>query len=131
MRACILPLCFVFLACSTATSTSSHFNRAQGRSDQYMIGESRVVAGESLFDLLRRTRPTLLTVRASQLATSSPLDGEDLGVYVNGMYVGGLDAVRGLQAGSVYSVRRYRGIDSTNRFARHHRDGALEITLLR
>jgi hypothetical protein len=115
-------------ACAPVTSTSQYPTlRSLSRSEQYVLGESRIVAGETLYDALRRTRPNLLRVRPVT-GSSSYFPGDVIGVYINGTYAGGMEVLHTLAASNVASVRRRQGVDVSNRFARGF---VLEVSLLR
>lgn len=127
MRATALLLISVTLACGPAISQP---RRTTLLSEQYQYGEARLAGGETLLDILRRNRPTLLKIREVGFPLSS--DAPDpIGVYVDGLFIGGLDALQSIPAEQVFSVRRLRGIDARNRFASRHREGVLEVRLIR
>lgn len=130
MRATALLLIALSLACAPVMPVMYESRRASGHSDQYQFGEARLVGGENLFDVLRRTRPTLLRIREIGFPLSNDAS-EMIGVYVDGHFAGGLDALRSIPADYVLSVKRLRGIDATNRYASRHREGILDVRLLR
>lgn len=121
------------LACASAgtpsTIRSMSYLRSVPSSDHYIFTEARLMAGESLLDVLRRTHPRFLQSR--DITVSSPRLGEDIiGVYLNGTFAGGLEILSTIPAHLVLSVERIRSADAANRYARKHRGHALEVSLL-
>ncbi len=103
--------------------------RAVPSADHYIFTEARLMAGESLHDVLRRTHPRFLQSR--DVTATMPLLGEDIiGVYINGTFAGGLDVLSTIPAQHVLAVERVRSADAVNRYARRHRGHALEVSLL-
>jgi hypothetical protein len=95
-----------------------------------MFTETRFNAGETLHDVLRRTHPRFLISRDVSIYPAAM--GEDvIGVYINGTYSGGLEALGSIPASHVLSVQRIKSVDAANRYARRHRSHALEVTLLK
>ena len=133
MRSIALLAATFLLACSAANRSTRYEYptlRSFSLNEQYVMGESRLVPGENLFDALRRSRPSLLRVRGTQ-GTPSDLTGVDaIGVYVNGTFAGGIETLQTISARDVASVRRLRGVDASNRFAGRFRDGVIEVQLV-
>ncbi len=134
MRSITLLAAGCLLACSPVNRSARYEYptlRSFSFNEQYVMGESRLVAGENLFDALRRSRPTLLRIRGIS-GTPTDFPGSDIiGVFINGTFAGGMETLRTIQAHEVASVRRLRGIDASNRYAGRFREGVLEIQLAR
>ena len=64
--------------------------------------------------------------------TSLAMSGsEPVGVYANGMFIGGLDALREVRVNEVARVRRITTAEENLQFGRQHRAGAILVEWLR
>jgi len=119
--------CALVTACATA---STHSASPLADSQRLVVPQVRRLSSESTYDLVARIRPFFLHARAP---LTRPLEwGEEMiGVYVNGMFVGGVESLKEISADNVYSVRRISMADAGITYGRQFRDGALEVTLLR
>lgn len=124
MRFTVLGL-LVLGACATVgpSARSADF-------DRFLIANVRRMAGESLYDVVTRVRPNYLRARSPLII---PLAlGEDLiGVFVNGLFAGGLEALRDIDADYVYSIRKLPASEAVNRHGRRFREGVIEVALIR
>ena len=63
--------------------------------------------------------------------SANPTTDDQIGVYINGTYAGGVESLRQLFARDVYSVRRLSASETAVRYGRRHLNGVLEVKLLR
>ncbi len=98
--------------------------------ERLLVPQVRRVSGESTYDLVARTRPAFLRAR-TPLIRPLGLGEEMIGVYIDGHFAGGAEALRDISSDYVYSVRRISVADAGIRYGRNFRDGAIEVTLLR
>ena len=88
----------------------------------------------SAYELVRRLRPEMLNSRTqkeeeSDLAQRPPRSGSsDVAVYVDDVYVGGLESLSLIAARSVASVRRISPATASARFGAQISAGAILIT---
>jgi hypothetical protein len=84
--------------------------------------------GESLYDLLRRTAPAYLRSRVGQ-SDSTPQFDPSIGVYVDGFFAGGIEALQTIAAVNVLSIRRITAAEMGSSYTRKHASGVLEVKL--
>jgi hypothetical protein len=77
------------------------------------------------YELVKRLRPLWLTMRG---VGSINLPVAELAVYVNGVRMGGPDALRDIPRTDVAEMRFLRGTDATQRFGTGHENGAILVT---
>jgi hypothetical protein len=86
----------------------------------------------SVYDLIRRLRPAMLNSRdpsASPMeAPYAPLAAPGMTVYVDGVYVGGLEALSTISARAVTSIRRISSATASAQFGAGLSAGAIVIT---
>jgi hypothetical protein len=83
------------------------------------------------YDLIRRLRPTMLSSRDARPTSSSPTfspHASGVAVYVDGMYVGGLDLLPSISAQSIMSIRRISSATAAAQFGPGLSAGAIVIT---
>ncbi|MFN8574196.1 MAG: hypothetical protein U0132_19255 [Gemmatimonadaceae bacterium] len=120
----------VLCACAASSPRSRSSTLTMAAFDQTLVPQLHHYAGESLYDVLARDRPLYLRPRTPRMTDLAP--GQDLiGVVINGHYSGGLEALQGVSADVVYSVRRLSASEAVIRYGRHFVEGALEVTLSR
>ena len=89
--------------------------------------------GRSLYDALLHRNPSFVRVRgisaASALTSRGVPSDAAIGVYINGSFSGGVEALQTLRATDVLSVRRLSPAEAASRMARRHSNGALLVTL--
>jgi hypothetical protein len=86
----------------------------------------------SAYDLIRRLRPTMLSSRDPRLSAAptrelSP-ETSGVGVYLDGVYVGGLDLLSSIPARSITSIRRISSATASTQFGAGLSAGAIVIT---
>jgi hypothetical protein len=77
------------------------------------------------YELVKRLRPLWLTMRG---VGSINLPVAELAVYVNGVRMGGPDALRDIPRTDIAEMRFLRGTDATQRFGTGHENGAILVT---
>jgi hypothetical protein len=77
------------------------------------------------YELVKRLRPLWLTMRG---VGSINLPVAELAVYVNGVRMGGPDALRDIPRTGVAEMRFLRATDATQRFGTGHENGAILVT---
>jgi hypothetical protein len=77
------------------------------------------------YQLVNRLRPLWLTKRG---VGSINLPAAEVAVYLNGMRIGGPDALRDIPRTGVLEMRFLRGTDATQRFGTGHENGAILVT---
>jgi hypothetical protein len=77
------------------------------------------------YELVKRLRPLWLTMRG---VGSINLPVAELAVYVNGVRLGGPDALRDIPRTDIAEMRFLRGTDATQRFGTGHENGAILVT---
>ena len=77
------------------------------------------------YELVKRLRPLWLTMRG---VGSINLPVAELAVYMNGVRMGGPDALRYIPRTDVAEMRFLRGTDATQRFGTGHENGAILVT---
>jgi len=77
------------------------------------------------YQLVNRLRPLWLTKRG---VGSINLPSAEVAVYLNGMRLGGPDALRDILRTGVLEMRFLRGTDATQRFGTGHENGAILVT---
>ena len=81
----------------------------------------------SLLDVVGRYWPQVL--RPLALGTPPDPRGDVVGVFVNGNFTGGQDALRSIRASAVSSIQRMSRADEFTKWGMSHPGGALIITL--
>ena len=96
--------------------------------DRQMITQDEIDAtrAANAYDVIHSLRGNFLSQRGetSFSATSSAYPT----VYVDGMRFGGVDALRGIPARQVATIRLYRSWDATTRFGTGNMGGVIAIT---
>ena len=96
--------------------------------DPQLIVENDIVQSRAMdaYDAVRLLRPSFLTFRGqtSVLGTSSPYPT----VYVDGLRIGDIDALRGIPAQQIATIRLYRAWDAATRFGGGNMGGVIAIT---
>jgi hypothetical protein len=77
------------------------------------------------YELVKRLRPLWLTMRG---VGSINLPVAELAVYVNGVRMGGPDALRDIPRTDIAEMRFLRGTDATQRFGTGHENGEILVT---
>lgn len=84
--------------------------------------------GVSLHDVVRRYwGPMLRPVLTARGAAAQP--GDNIGVYMGTLHIGGLEELQTFRAGSVASLRRMSTTEAFAKFGRMHPGGAIVLTL--
>jgi hypothetical protein len=80
---------------------------------------------QDAYQVVKRLRPMWLTMRGGGSMNSRVAD---IAVYVNGVRMGGPDALRDIPRTGVVEMRFLRGTDATQRFGTGHESGAILVT---
>jgi hypothetical protein len=99
-------------------------------SDHATIGAD-VLANDrhlTLYELVRRTWPTVLRPPVRTLSSYGGITSRDVvGVYADGMLIGGLETLQTIYASNVIQVRRLSRSEEFARFGRAHPGGGLVL----
>ncbi len=75
------------------------------------------------YDVVQDIRPRWMRTRG----TDSMRNPSAVRVYLNSTPLGGVDALRGISAGEVTSIRYFGGAEATQRFGPDHGSGAIVV----
>lgn len=108
-----LPVFLVSACASGGTGTAS-----RSSSSVITLEELETVATFSAYDAITRLRPRWLRSRTSR---------DEPKVFLNGAALGGLEALRTVQASSLFEIRYLNGRDATTRYGTGFGGGAIEL----
>jgi hypothetical protein len=123
------PLLAAAFACA-----SPHPTRPAATPAPWVIVSGVVVPaqpGETLYDLLRRAAPAHLRARDVLPRDSGAPSDPEIGVYIDGFFAGGVEALQTITARNTLSVRRFSSAETPPSYARKHSSGVLEVKLRR
>lgn len=96
--------------------------------DPQLITEDEIVRSRATtaFDAIQRLRANFLSLRGetSFLGTSSPYPT----VYIDGLRFGGIDALRGIPAAQIATIRLYRSWDAATHYGVGNMGGVIAVT---
>jgi hypothetical protein len=129
MRPAPLVLLALVAACGTAATTSSFSTMSSpGTGSMLNVAALGVVNGETLFETLSRRSPMLLRPRAGTTVFGPE---EPLGVFLDGTFIGEVDALKMVFTREVLSVQKFSPSEASVRYGPLHRNGVLVVTTLR
>ena len=96
--------------------------------DPQLITADEIVSSRATtaYDAIQRLRANYLTARGetSFLVPSSPYPN----VYVDGLRFGSIEALRGIPAEEIRTIRLYRSWDATTRYGNGNASGVIAVT---
>ena len=117
-RNTLLPALMLLLVASTAcASGGSSDGPPRGSNTLIIQAELEPLASLNAYEAIQRLRPQWLQLRS----TEQPV------VFLDGSRMGGLEALRGIDAGSVLEIRRRSGRDATTRYGTGFGGGTIEV----
>lgn len=102
----------------------------RGSSNVIIEAEIAAAGATSAMDAVQRVRPAMLRSRAGG-TSASKAGGEPIIVYVDGIRMGGPEALNNVSAMSVKEIRFISAADATTRFGTGHPSGAILVTTKR
>ena len=127
----VLPLLFLAIALilpAAANAQDSAKAKPKLKRNPDVISPQEIEAAteaNDAYQLVNRLRPLWLTTRG---VGSINLPVAEVAVYLNGMRIGGPDALRDIPRTGVAEMRFLRGTDATQRFGTGHESGAILVT---
>lgn len=102
---------------------------APTRGSSNVIIEAEIAAAgvTNALEAVQRLRPVMLRSRAGGGTSGNP-DGDAIVVWVDGVRVGGTDALSSVNALNVKEIRYLSAADATTRFGTGHQMGAIVVT---
>ena len=125
MRLSHLPVLFVLFLGAAACAVKSDGGSASS-SDVLTAEDLRDVPVTTVYDAIRRLRPTWLRVRSAP-TTGNPVPERPV-VYVDGVRAGTVGILRDMRREHVVRIEYLDPSDATNRFGTGHTGGALLVT---
>ncbi len=118
-------------------STAAVINLSTGSTTARLLSSNDLATqatGASVFSALMQLRPRFLRTPVGGGGMMStpliPVPDGGVAVFVNGGFMGGIDALHGISARHVAFIRHYPQVEALHRFGRRAPNGAIEIRLL-
>ncbi len=113
------------LAIAACASAPSQGTRPKGARDTITRQEILDANVQDAYEAVRRLRPQMLTTHGS-VSIRSPGADQPI-VYVDGVRMGGLDALSSIRAEQVMEIRWISPSDATTRYGTDHTGGVIEV----
>ena len=121
-RFLILATLAALMACASADSASrSHLLRVSTPSRVLTEAEITRAGARTAYETIERLRPWYLSLTRTRGASG------ERAVYVDGMRLGGLEALHGIPSASVREIRTLDAREATTRFGTGHSAGAIVV----
>jgi hypothetical protein len=124
MRRIVLFSLFALLV-SGCASSGERERVPRGSADRISLAEIEATSLSNAFDLVERLRPAWLRSRG-QASLQGGGSTEPV-VYFENTRMGGLSALRGIDARSVGEIRLIRAADATTRWGTGHVGGVIQV----
>lgn len=122
----VLALALVLPAAAHAQDSAKAKPKIKRNPDVITAAEIETVSdAQDAYQIVKRLRPNWLSQRGG---SSMHLQVAEIVVYVNGIRMGGVDALRDIPPTGVVELRFLRGTDATQRFGTGHENGAILVT---
>jgi hypothetical protein len=124
--AAVLVAASVVLFAACASSGSS---RTRTRSDSSLITREQIDEHHftNAYDAVAALHANWLNSKG----TDSFQSPSQIRVYVDNTFVGGVDALRQIDANTIRGIRHYTGVQATARWGMDHGQGVIQITTVR
>lgn len=124
---CVAAL-WALAACARDPAAGTPASQVRSTSTRNVITEEEIARGGqgSAFEIIRRLRPEFFSSRG---VTSLEAGSQALpDVVLDGVPVGGIDALRQVPAGTIRLVRLYRASEVPARYSSRYASGLIEVT---
>ncbi|MEJ2186479.1 MAG: Plug domain-containing protein [Gemmatimonadota bacterium] len=125
----VTPLLALFLAaaCASAGGSPTGGASAKARRSRSVLTAEEIQQTTGLrtaYEAVQRLRPYFLQTRG----TSGMRGSTGVSVYVNGMPMGGVSALNGIDVKDVKEIRYYTASDATTKYGSGVTGGVIEVT---